>query len=118
MSGGDFREVDRAEIHIPDDADLGTGTFTTFLTPRALLTHYGIHSHMANGSAFHIVVNVDPDHQVAVILGQVEPRDKGAFMLPDAVDFRLAHALTVTFAAWKITGASLGGAPLTHPRGL
>lgn len=112
MKGG-TPQVRGAEIYIPDDSDLGTGSLTTHLRPRALLSNDVVLSDMHNESRFKIWVNIESStRQIAVALGQSAPEAFAWFRLPHGIDFRVAHSLAITFAAWKITGASLSGSPL------
>ena len=106
-------EILSAEIHIPDDKDLGTGTFTINLAPKALTPAKVISSAMVNRPNFQISVTVNPNGNVAVMLGRTNPLDSAIFRLPQDVKRGPAHTLTIQFTAWHIFSASLDDAPLT-----
>ncbi len=106
-------EIWSAEIHIPDDQDFGTGTFTTNFAPKALVPTRVISSAMVNRPNCQISVTVNPNGKVAVVLGRTGPLDQAIFRLPQYVKKGPAYTLTIQFAAWHIFSASLDDTPLT-----
>ena len=59
-------EISLGEIHIPDDADLGTGTFTNTFSPRALPPTKVISSIMINAPSFQVAATVNPNSEITV----------------------------------------------------
>jgi hypothetical protein len=109
-------EISLAEIHIPDDSDWGTGTFTTVLTPSALLSTKHISSLMLNAPHFQISVTINPNRNIPILIGKADgsdPMHRVTYVLPHGVDLREAKWLVVHFAGWRIMGASLDGAHLS-----
>lgn len=112
---GSSPEVISAEIDIPDSADLGTGTLTTKLSPRALPPEKVFSSALANPPAFQIAATVNPNGQVAVAIGRADgsrPAHSEIFRLPNTLDSAHPYTLVVRFAKWRIDAAELDGAPL------
>jgi hypothetical protein len=108
-------EVSLAEIHIPNDADLGTGTFTTLLVDRALLSNKVIASVMVNAPAFQVSVTINPNRDIVTLLGRADsptPQSKVVFRLPNGLDFRPALRLVIAFAGGQIVAGSINGQPL------
>lgn len=115
QQAGGSPEVESGTIHIPDDGDWGTGTFTTVLAPNALKARKVISSIMLNAPAFQVSASLNPNGDVVVLLGKADgsdPTDRQVFLLPrTARAIRLAdkHELRVSFIQWNITGAFLNG---------
>ena len=109
-------EISLGEIHIPDDADLGTGTFTTTFSPRALPpTTKVIFSVIINDPGLQVAATVNPNSEIAVALGRADgsnPRDVAIFILPRGVTKRASHTLRIEFADWCILSASFDGQPI------
>ncbi len=111
----DSPEISFAEIHIPDDEDLGTGTFTTTFVPSVLPPVKAI-GLMVKSPTFQISVTVNPNLNVNVNLGLADgtrPKDSGSFFLPKEIEPSIAPVLTIRFAKWCIVSATLDGDPLT-----
>mgnify|MGYP007122455039 FL=1 len=104
-------EVTLSAIHIPDEADLGTGTFTTVLAPNALKARKAIASIILNPPVFQISSTVNPNGDVIVLLGAADgsdPSDRKTFLLsrvPGAIKLADTHEIRVSFIRWNITGA-------------
>ena len=107
-------EVASCEIHIPDDADLGAGTFTTALQPGVLLGNQTIVSVMNNPPVFEIKATFNTNRAIVVTLGRADapPRHTAVYLLPPGLDLTQPHALVVEFLGWSISRATLGGAAL------
>ena len=108
-------EISLGEIHIPDDADLGTGTFTNTFSPRALPPTKVISSIMINAPSFQVAATVNPNSEITVALGRADgsnPRDHAIFILPRSVTRRASHTLRIEFAGWRILSASFDGQPI------
>ncbi len=112
---GGSPELSLSEIHIPNDSDLGTGTFTNMLAPRALLSDKHIASIMANPPVFQISVTINPNRDIVALLGRPDsktPQNKAVFRLPMGLDFRQALRLVIEFAGGRIIAGSINGQPL------
>jgi len=113
---GGSPEIVSAEIHIPNASDLGTGTFTIVLIPRALLSDKTIMSMIGNPPVFQISATINPNRNVVVLLGKVDgsnPFDQVVFRVPHGLDLRVSQTLKVEFAGWRIVAASLNGQALS-----
>ena len=113
---GTSPEIAFAEIHIPDDADMGTGTYTIDFATGALPSDKAISSIMASPPSFQIAVTVSPMGKVAILLGTAAgpPKHGNSFRLPARIDRAAAHTLIVGFAQWWVGAAALNGQPLTE----
>lgn len=103
-------EIAYAEIHIPDDTDLGTGRFTTVLNARALESQRHIASAMVNQPRFQISVTLNCDtRRIPVLLGRADgtpPASGRVFALPKT-DPGAEHSLVAHFRDWEVTGLDL-----------
>jgi len=111
-------EIEYAEIHIPDDQNLGCGTYRTVLKPNALSKKEGIHSIMLNAPAFQISVNINVrTREIPVLVGKADgsdPRSRKTFILPAEIDKSRAQTFVGTFENWQITGLALNEMPLVE----
>src|SRR2546427_11990643 len=93
---GGSPEIVSAEIHIPNASDLGTGTFTTELIPRALLSDKTIMSMITmivNPPVFQIRATINSNRNVLVLLGNTDgsnPCDQVVFRVPHGLDLRVS----------------------------
>ena len=105
-----------AEIHMPDDKDWGTGTFTTVFEPAALKKHKAIGSIMINPPRFQISATINANGRIPVLLGRADGShavDKKLFVLPKDFDVLPSHTLKIEFVKWRIVVAHLDDTPLT-----
>ena len=112
---GSAPEIELGEIHIPDDKDLGTGTFTTVLKPDVLTSTKHIVSAMVNPPSFQISMTLNPNRDIPVLLGRVdgsEPISTKMYLLPAFVDITRSHTLVVEFSFWQITALKMNGVAL------
>jgi len=109
-------EIDYAEIHIPDDKNLGTGSFVTVTKCDALSSHKAISSIMINQPVFQISVNLNPStKEIPVLLGFADgsdPISKKTYFFPENVNVSDSHEFEVTFKDWQITELSMDSIPL------
>lgn len=109
--------IEYGEIFIPDDSDMGTGTFTTLLKPNALYAGKPIISIMLNKPEFQISVNINPGtREIPVLLGKSDGSDPIAhklFLLPRDLDISVSHEFVATFENWKVTDLQLDGKSLS-----
>ena len=113
QSGGS-PEIASAEIHIPNDSDLGTGTFSTQFRANAFSSGKEIASMMVNPPSFQISATVDSHGVVTVMLGKAQPEQYATFVLPSGFDHAAAHTLRIEFRGWRIGAAYLDDQPLRH----
>lgn len=121
--GGHPAVASRA-VHIPDDSEFDTGTYTTVLAPNALSAPEPIVAHIMVPPEFEVAVHVDPARwQVEVFLGPPYsslPSDARTFLLPDtpgAMDVAAAHTIRAEFARGNITAAFLNDVSLAPKTG-
>lgn len=104
-------EIDYAEIHIPDDNNLGTGSFKTVIKCGALSSGKAISSIMLNPPVFQISVNLNPStNEIPVLLGFADSSDPisvKTYFFPENVNVSDTHEFKVTFRNWEITGLSI-----------
>jgi hypothetical protein len=109
-------EIESGEIHIPNDADWGTGTFTTVFKLDGLRSNDDVTSVMVNAPRFKIAATVNPDGGVPVLLGRADaalPFDHVTFRLPAEIALSAHHTLQIQFANWHIVSAMLDGQMLS-----
>jgi hypothetical protein len=116
-------EIEYAEIHIPDDRHLGTGSFTTVTKPSALSTGKAVSSIMFNPPSFQISLNLNPSTgEIPVLLGAAngsDPISRKVFLFQEQVGRADSHEFKVTFEDWQITGLYMDGTLLPEmPEGL
>ncbi|MFC2071214.1 hypothetical protein ACFLUU_00640 [Chloroflexota bacterium] len=99
-------EIIFAEIHIPDDKHLGTGSFTTLIKPGALLSGKAVSSIMINVPILQISLNVNPlTGEIPVLLGFADgsdPLSRKVFFFPKTADLSTSHEFRATFDNWEI----------------
>ena len=105
-----------AEIHIPDDQSLGTGTFTNTFKPDALPTKKVISSIIINVPIFQISATVNPNRDLVVAIGKADnkpPLDQSTFRMPRTLNPEISkHVLEIQFEHWLISAAALDGSSL------
>ncbi len=104
QSGGS-PEIASSEIHIPNESDPGTGTFTTQFKAKAFARGKEIASMMVNAPVFQISATVSASGRVTVVLGKAQPEHYATFLLPAAFDRAAKHTIRIEFAGWKIGAA-------------
>ena len=113
-------QIDYAEINIPDDKDLGTGSFTTVLNQGALSGRNSISSVMINVPVFQISVNINPGTEaIPVLLGRADnsnPISRKVFILPQKLRKPQKHSFVANFKGWQITSLTLDGSALTEEK--
>ena len=107
--------IEFAEINLPDDADWGTGSYTTIFAAKALPPLKVMMSAMINLPRFQITVSVNPSGEVAILLGEAEPKSRARVRLPWGLERARTHSLQIQFASWAVIGALPDGqaVPLT-----
>jgi len=105
--------VEYSEIYIPDEKDLGSGTFTSVLEPRALKKINPIISSIQNEPVFLMIVSINiAISQVTAMIGKshnTAPLDRKVFNIPESIDDQKANDFTVRFNDWDIESMKLNG---------
>lgn len=113
-------EIEYTEIDIPDDKNLGTGSFTTLLKPNVLSSSRVIMSISLNVPVFQISVNINAStREIPVLLGRADgtdPISRKVFLLPVKVDPAVSHMLIANFKNWQVIGLDLDGTLLTEKK--
>lgn len=105
--------IEYSEIMIPDEQDLGTGTFTTVLEPNAMAKINPIISSIINEPVFKLIVAINlAIESVTVLLGKADnspPASRKVFNLPKSLKTSDVNTFEVVFKNWKIKGLELNG---------
>lgn len=108
--------VDYSSIHIPDEHNLGTGTFTTMVQAGAMAKINPIISNIMNEPYFLMIVTINLGiDQVTALLGKAHdegPVSRKVFDIPKDINISEAHDFTVVFRDWDISGITLNGTSL------
>jgi len=111
-------EIEYSEIHIPDDKNLGAGTFTILLKPNVLSGSKVIAGMLVNVPVFQISVNVNPaTREIPVLLGKADgsnPISSKLFLFPSDLDSTISHTLVAKFQNWQVAGLEFDGLFLTQ----
>jgi hypothetical protein len=104
-------------IHIPDESDLGTGSFTTVFSPAAFSGSEQVPSMIVNPHIFGIFATLDPQRGIVGVrlheADGVTPKHELGFHVPAGLNRDIAHTLIVEFVKWRILSASLDDSPLS-----
>lgn len=99
-------EIEFSEIYIPDQVNIGTGSFTTRIKPKVLLTEKAVSSMIFFAPHFQLSVNLNPvTGKVPILLGRADgtsPLSRKVFLLPQNIDHNIPHNFIVKFQNWKI----------------
>ena len=110
--------IDHSEIHIPDENNLGTGTYITVLEPNAMAKINPIISSIINEPVFMLVVSINlAIESVTVMIGKADntpPLSRKVFKLPKEIDLPATHTLDVGFGEWKIELLRMDGESLVE----
>jgi hypothetical protein len=109
--------VEYSEIHIPDEKEMGTGSFSTVLEPKALSKNNPIISSIQKTPVFLLIVSINiAIEEVSAMIGESHdkpPRSRKVFVLPEKIKSEDANDFTVNFRDWEIEDIKLNGAGLT-----
>ncbi len=107
------RGVEYSEIYIPDEDNLGTGTFTTVIEPEAIINIIPIVSSIINEPEFQLFVNINyADDEATVLIGRADnspPLSREVFILPKKFDVSKTLQFDVVFTDWKIAELKMNG---------
>ncbi len=108
--------IEWSEIHIPDDSNLGTGTFKTVLKEEILGKINPIISSIGNEPDFLLIVTINSAiEEINVNLGRSEkekPISRVIFKLPKEIDLKISHTIDTHFAGWEVKEVLLNGEKL------
>ncbi|MFC1953545.1 hypothetical protein ACFLWR_05395 [Chloroflexota bacterium] len=105
--------IDYSEIYIPNDQDLGTGTYTAVIQPEVLGNTEPIMSWAYNPPVFQISVKIDPSkEEISVLLGKADggpPESRRVFHFPEKTGHTVASTFKTDFANWQIEELTING---------
>ncbi len=108
--------IDYSEICIPDEQNLGTGTFTTVLQPNAMAKINPIISSITNVPVFQLIVNINgATNEITALLGKADKSpalSRKVFGLPEKIEFSDVYKFGVIFKDWKIKDLLMNGGSL------
>lgn len=108
--------IDYSEIRIPDEQNLGTGTFTTVLEPDAMTKISPIISSIINESVFKLLVSIHlATKEITALLGKADNSpalSREVFKMPDKIELSNRHSFEVVFEDWKIKDLLMNGEKL------
>lgn len=105
--------VEYSEINIPDDRQMGTGSFTTVLEPTALKKINPVISSIQNEPVFLMIISINiAIEQATAMIGKshnTPPLDRRVFTIPKGIDLMQTNAFSVSFSDWDIISMKLNG---------
>jgi hypothetical protein len=105
--------IEYSEIIIPDENDLGTGTFTSVLQPDAMAKNNPLISTIVNEPVFKLFVNINiVTEEATVLLGKADdspPLSREIFKLPKEINAKESHRFEAVFKDWKVKGLKMNG---------
>lgn len=114
QSPGSNPDIAESLIHIPDDSDLGTGTYKFTVSPHALKPDSLIVASIVKPPVFQVTVTVTNSASASVLLGRTDDDRAvpGLFRLPNYVKRNIPHTFEVQFISWRICSLNFDGVPL------
>ncbi|MEK7307471.1 MAG: hypothetical protein AAB089_00170 [Nitrospirota bacterium] len=108
--------IEYSEIIIPDENNMGTGTFTSVLKPDAMAKNNPLISTIVNEPVFKMFVNINiVTEEASVLLGKADDSpasSRGIFKLPKDINTKESHRFEAIFKDWKIKGLKMNGKEL------
>jgi hypothetical protein len=108
--------IEYSEISIPDENDLGTGTFTTVIEQKALAKINPIMSSIINEPDFQMIITINSaEEEVTALLGRADntpPLSRKVFIIPEDTKIHESHSFQVIFSQWDIKALELDGKEL------
>lgn len=105
--------IEYSEIIIPDENNLGTGTFTSVLKPDAMAKNNPLISTIVNEPLFKMFVNINIiTEEAMVLLGKADgspASSREIFKLPKEINTKESHRFDAIFKDWKIKGLKMNG---------
>lgn len=98
--------IDYSEIYIPEEQNLGTGTFKTVLQPNAMAKICPIISTIINEPVFKLLVNINvATDEITALLGKPDNSpalSREVFKIPKKPDLSDVYSFEVIFKDWEI----------------
>ncbi len=114
--------IDYSEICIPDEQNLGTGTFTIVLRPDAMAKINPIISSITNVPVFQLIVNINGDtNEITSLLGKADKSpalSRKVFKMPDKIETSDVHSFEVVLKNWEIKDMLMNGGSLQQEQKL
>jgi hypothetical protein len=108
--------IDYSELLIPDEMNLGSGSFVTVLEPDAMSKINPIISSVVNEPVFLLMVSINlAIESVTAMIGAADkspPRSRKVYKLPRDLRTEDVHNFNVVFREWEIRGLTLDGKEL------
>jgi len=108
--------IEYSEIHIPDEDNIGTGSFKTMLDPKAMGKVNPLMSTIVNKPFFQLIVNVNSaEDEITVLLGKADNApalSRKVYKIPKDTDTDKAILLQTFFNEWEITALEMDGTKL------
>lgn len=105
-----------SEIRIPDEDNIGTGSFITMLDPKAMGKVNPLMSTIVNKPFFQLIVSVNAaEDEVTVLLGKADNTpalSRKVYMIPKDTDIDKAILLQTFFNEWDIKALEMDGTKL------
>jgi len=105
--------IEFSEILIPDEDNIGSGTFITVLEPQAMAKINPIMSTIINKPVFQMIVSINAaEGEVTVLLGKADNSpaiSRKTFRMPPKFDVSRPHRFDTFFEGWKIKGMKMNG---------
>jgi len=102
-----------SEINIPDESNLGTGTFVTVLEEGAFGKQNPIISSIMNEPEFVLILSMNVAIESATaMIGKsqnTQPLDRKVFKIPPDIDTKEVLNFKVIFDDWDIKGIEING---------
>ena len=108
--------IDYSEIHIPDEDNIGTGTFITVLDPKAMSKINPIMSSIVNKPLFQLIMGINAaEDEATVLLGKADNTpaiSRKVFKIPPETNKDDALNFKIIFKEWDIKTLELDGSTL------
>lgn len=105
--------IEYSEIHIPDDNNLGTGSFITVLDPKAMTKVNPLMSTIVNKPVFQLIISVNAgEEEITVLLGKADntpASSRKVYIIPEETKTDESIHLKAIFGEWEITALEMNG---------
>ncbi len=113
--------IDYSEIHIPDEDNIGTGTFLTVLDPKAMTKINPIMSSIVNKPEFQLIMGINgAEEEATVLLGKADgnpAESRKVYKIPSETNRDNALQFKITFKEWDIMTLEMDGSTLVEVTG-
>ncbi len=108
--------IDYSEIHIPDDTNLGEGSFLTVLDPKAMSKINPLMSSIVNKPVFQLILVINAaEDEATVLLGQADnspAQSRKVYTIPQDADREKSLQFKTIFKNWEVIALELDGKAL------